>query len=97
MTYDAKPFGPAQEGRDELPVLIGAGAGAPEALLLLGRPAAGRVRVREWSGQNWSAPPRDRDVDTAALLGEIERAQQAGRRLNQSLYAVRLWLSGAAG
>lgn len=97
MPYDPKPLGPAQEGRDEFPVILGAAAGAPETLLVIGRPRDGRVHVRAWSGADWSAPPRDRDVDATQLLDEIERAQHAGRRVNQTLYAVRLWLSGTVG
>jgi hypothetical protein len=97
MAYDPTPLGPAQTGRDELPVLIGSGFESPEALLLIARPTDGRVRVREWSGADWSSPPREREVTVDALYAEIERAQRAGRRVNQGLYAVRLWLTGAAG
>jgi len=97
MSYDPKPLGPAQDGRDEFPVILGAGGGAPETLLVIGRPREGRVQVREWSGADWSRPPREREVATAHLLDEIERAQHAGRRVNQTLYAVRLWLSGTVG
>jgi hypothetical protein len=97
MPYDPNPLGPAQTGRDEMPVLIGAGGGAPETLLIISRPSSGRVTVREWSGANWSAPPRDRDVESDALYDEIERARRSGRRVNQELYAVRLWLSGTVG
>lgn len=96
MAYDPNPLGPAQAGRDEMPVIIGAGSGAPEQLLIVGRPRDGRVTVREWSGADWSAAPRVRALAADALYDEIERAERAGRRVNQGLYAVRLWLSGAA-
>ena len=63
---------------DELPVLVGgkAGAsGAPEELLLIGRPSAsGRVRVRSWSSNNWGAMPVERMRSTGELLEELERA-----------------------
>lgn len=95
MPHEPNPLGPALAGADEMPVLLGAGGGQLEALLLVGRPDGGRVRVREWTG-DWSAPPRERVVDAQRLLAEIEDAQRAGRRVNQELYAVRLWLSGAA-
>ena len=97
MSYDPKPFGPSQEGHDELPVILGAGSGTGESLLVLGRPRAGRVRVREWLDGAWGAPPREREVDAGALLAEIEDAQHAGRRVNQTLYVVRLWLTGTGG
>lgn len=97
MPWDPQPLGAAQAGRDELPVIIGAGGdGSPEALLIVSRPVDGRVRVREWSGANWSAPPRERELAANDLLAEAEAAQRAGRRLNHSLYGLRLWLSGAA-
>lgn len=97
MPWDPQPLGAAQQGRDELPVILGSSAdGAAEALLIVSRPANGRVRVREWSGANWSAPPRERELAAHELLAEVEAAQRAGRRLNHSLYGLRLWLSGAA-
>jgi hypothetical protein len=83
---------------DELPVLVGgkAGAGgAPEELLLIGRPSAsGRVRVRSWSSNNWSAMPVERIRSTGELLEELERAVRVGRSLNQELLVVRRWLGG---
>jgi hypothetical protein len=96
MPYDPTPFGPAQDGSDELPVLIGAGAGEPERLLLVQRPANGRVRVREWRGDAWNTPAAERELSAAELLADVERAERAGRRLNQNVYAVRLWLERAA-
>lgn len=96
MPWDPTPLGASQAGRDELPIIIGAGAGEPEALLIVSRPDGGRIRVREWSGADWSAPPRDRETSAEALLAEVESAQRAGRRINHAVYGVRLWLSGAA-
>ena len=77
----------------ELPVLLGAGAGAPETLLLIGVPGDdGVVHVRVWSASDWSAPPRGRAERATALLQWLEEQSAAGRSLNQSLYALRLWL-----
>ena len=42
----------------------------------------------------WSAPVRTDHEPAAALLAWIERQAASGRSLNQSLYAVRLWLRG---
>ena len=77
----------------ELPVLLGAIAGAPETLLLIGVPGDdGVVHVRVWSASDWSAPPRGRAERATALLQWLEEQSAAGRSLNQSLYALRLWL-----
>jgi hypothetical protein len=77
----------------ELPVLIGGAANAPETLLLIGTPGDdGVVHVRVWSASDWSAPPRSRAERATALLQWIEEQSAAGRSINQSLYAVRLWL-----
>ncbi len=77
----------------ELPVLIGAGAGAPETLLLIGAPGDdGVVHVRVWSASDWSAPPRARAERATSLLQWLEDQSAAGRSMNQSLYALRLWL-----
>ena len=63
-------------------------------LYVMGRPADGRVRVREWRGENWSAGPIEREVDAAALYEEFERAHRDRRRMSEELYRVRLWLEG---
>jgi hypothetical protein len=77
----------------ELPVLLGASAGAPETLMLIGTPGTdGVVHVRAWSASDWSAPPRSRAERATALLQWLEEQSAAGRSMNQSLYAVRLWL-----
>jgi hypothetical protein len=77
----------------ELPVLIGGAANAPETLLLIGTPGDdGVVHVRVWSASDWSAPPRSRAERATGLLQWIEEQSAAGRSMNQSLYAVRLWL-----
>ena len=82
-------------GARELPLLIGAVPGFTEMLLLVGAPdGAGIVHVRTWSAEDWSAPPRMRAERATTLLEWLERQAAIGRSLNQSLYAVRLWLRG---
>jgi hypothetical protein len=76
----------------ELPLLMGPGQGEPERLMLLGAPVNGRVVIREWSGDDWSASATSRTEDADALMRWIEAQAAAGRTLNQSLYGVRLWL-----
>lgn len=76
----------------ELPLMIGAGAGEPEVLMLIGAPAADVVQVRRWTSDDWGASPASVPEDAGALLRWVEAQAARGRSLNQSLYAVRLWL-----
>jgi hypothetical protein len=93
MTADRNRAADAASAAGELPVLIGPGGSAPETLLLIGTPGDdGVVHVRVWSASDWSAPPRSRAERATALLQWIEEQCTAGRSMNQSLYAVRLWL-----
>jgi hypothetical protein len=79
----------------EMPLLLGANANAPEMLLLIGAPGAdGVVHVRVWSAHDWSAPPRTRAERAGAFLQWLEDQSAAGRSMNQSIYALRLWLRG---
>jgi len=79
----------------EIPLLLGPSANAPEMLLLIGAPGADDVvHVRVWSANDWSAPPRARAERAGAFLQWIEEQGKAGRSMNQSLYALRLWLRG---
>jgi hypothetical protein len=78
----------------ELPVLITGPGAEPERLMLVSRPAAGRVRVREWSGADWTAPPIEREVACAEIRDAVDRAVRAGRRVNQPLHDVWRWLDG---
>jgi hypothetical protein len=98
MTRDrrsASDDGAASRGARELPLLLGAAGGAPESLLLIGAPDAdGVVHVRVWSAGDWSAPPKARAERAGAFLQWLESQSAAGRSMNQSLYALRLWLRG---
>ena len=81
---------------DDLTLSVQVEGDAREAMRLyvIGRPAAGRVHVREWRGEDWTAGPLERDVDAADLLAEIERAYQQRRRVSEEMYRVRHWLQG---
>ena len=85
MTVEASAAG-------ELPVLITGPGTEPERLILVGRPAGGRVRVREWSGADWSAPPIEREAACAEISDAVDRAVRAGRHVNQLPQVVRDWL-----
>lgn len=79
---------------DTLEVLVGGGAGAPEKLLLVERPTSdGRVRVRSWTSDDWSATPTPTECSASGLLSELERAVREGRALNHELTVVKRWLA----
>ena len=63
-------------------------------LYVIGRPAAGRVHVREWRGEDWTAGPIERDVAATELYAEIERAYEQRRRVSEEMYRIRHWLEG---
>jgi len=77
----------------ELQVLVGAGAGESEQLMLISVPHAdGRVSLRAWSGLDWSRAPELLERDAVDLLADIERALRARRALSPEIGAVRDWL-----
>jgi hypothetical protein len=85
-------------GARELPLLLGRIGDAAETLLLISVPdSSGIVHVRGWSAEDWGAPPGARAERATMLLDWIERQVAVGRPMNQSLYAVRLWLRGEGG
>ena len=86
--------GDASRGATELPLILGAGDGEPEVLLLIGAPQHGRVSVRRWSSVAWASAPEARVEDAAHFLRWVEEQAAKGRTLNQALYALRLWLRG---
>lgn len=80
---------------ETLQLLVGGGQGRPEQLLLLERPTAdGKVRVRSWSSEDWSASPKTEQRPAGDLLRDVERWVRERRGLNHSLAVVRQWLSG---
>ena len=76
----------------ELPLMVGARAGEPEVLMLIGAPQGDVVQVRRWTSDDWSASPEAAAEDARELLRWVEAQAARGRSLNQSLYAIRLWL-----
>ena len=76
----------------ELPLMVGAAPGEPEVLMLIGALAGDSVVVRRWTSDDWSASPQAAPEDAEQLLHWVEAQAARGRSLNQSLYAVRLWL-----
>jgi hypothetical protein len=85
---------PRDAGPDELGVLISAGGGEPDHLVMLGRPVEGHVHLREWSTHNWSGAPDERDVPVAQAYAIFQRAYDARRRMTAALPEIRAWLDG---
>ena len=80
---------------ETLQLMVGGGQDQPEQLLLLERPTAdGKVRVRSWSSEDWSAPPKAEHRTVADLLRDVERWVRERRGLNHPLTVVRQWLNG---
>ena len=83
------------ESAETLSVQVeGKGRDEPTRLYVMERPRGRRIRVREWRGDDWTAGPLERDVDTADLLAEFERAEQQRRRISEEMYRIRHWLEG---
>ena len=78
----------------ELGVLISAGAGEPDRLLIMSRPHDGRVRVREWSIHNWSSAPDESEIPVADVLAIFQSAYDARRRMSVSIKGIEAWLAG---
>ena len=101
MPYDPTPVGPdvAADGtRETLTVQIAGGrvGGAlgdvePDTLLVLDRPAGGRVAVREFPSPG---APAAYDARVEDVLARVEAAARAGRRVGAALSLVRQWLAG---
>jgi hypothetical protein len=82
---------------DTLDLLVGGGKGAPEKLLLIERPTAdGRVRLRSWTSDDWSAAPAPSECSASGLLDDLEDAVRHGRTLNREMAVVRQWLAPRA-
>jgi hypothetical protein len=77
----------------ELGVLISAGAGEPDRLLILGRPSNDRVHVREWSTHNWSSAPDESEISVADALAIFQGAYDSRRRMSVSLKGIEAWLA----
>lgn len=84
MTHD--------EGSEpSLTIQVGGGDGEPERLLIVGRPADGRVSVREWVGAGFGGAPLEREMEARELLAQLERAVSQRRQVSEELYRIRDW------
>ena len=75
-----------------LSLVIQGGGGDPESVLLIGRPdSAGRVRVREWTSNDWQSAV-EYDVTADEIVQRVERAVRAFRRVSEDPRSLRRWL-----
>jgi len=88
------PQPPHSLDAEELGVLVAAGGGEPERLVMLGRPAHGRVHIREWSTGTWAGAPDERDAGIEETFSRFQRAFDERRRLSVALPRIRAWLDG---
>jgi hypothetical protein len=94
MPYDLTPHSHG----DTLTVQIQGGRAAdgapePETVLVLERPAHGRVAVREFPSPG---APVTYEAAVDDVRARVEEAARAGRRVGAELYLVRQWLDGRA-
>ena len=83
---------------ETLDLLVGGGGGTPEKLMLIERPTTdGRVRLRAWTSEDWSAAPTSSECSATELLSDIEDGVRRGRSVNQELTVVRRWLQSRGG
>lgn len=84
------PFGESEF----LTLRLGAAASQPERLMLIGRPQAGRVRVRQWTSDSWNTEGEDFETSAAELLADIERLAHARGQVSEEIFRVQSWLTG---
>lgn len=65
-----------------------------ERLLLIGRPRAGTVRVRQWTSNSWNTEGEILERDARELLADIQRTYDARRQVSEEMYGIRQWLTG---
>ena len=75
---------------DSLTVQVQGRGREPERVLVLSRPRAGLVEVREFAVG--CDGPRDFTATVDELSDLFERAARKRRRMSEDLYAIRLWL-----
>lgn len=79
------------ESPSMLSLVIQGGHGEPECVLMIGRPIAGRVRVREWTSNDWKSSV-EYDVPADEIMNRVERAVREYRRVSEDPRHLRRWL-----
>ena len=85
--------GPHREA-DHLVVQVDRGGDEAEYMLMISRPADGRVRVREWSPANWASEPPETELAVDEVYARLARADRQRRRISVEMPRVRAWLGG---
>ncbi len=81
---------------DHLVVQVGGGGDEAEYMLMISRPAEGRVRVREWSPASWALEPSEVELPVDEVYARLARAERQRRRISVEMLRVREWLGGQA-
>ena len=79
---------------DHLVVQVDRGGDESEYMLMISRPADGRVRVREWSPANWAWEPPETELPVDEVYARLARADRERRRISVEMPRVRAWLGG---
>jgi hypothetical protein len=96
VPYDSTPVGPdvdADGRRQTLTLHIEGSASSPDRVLVLERPRAGMVPVRE---QVIPGGTRAYEATPAELIAEVDGALREGRRVSVEPYLLRQWCAGRA-
>jgi hypothetical protein len=80
-------------GAESLSVQVEGGDGEPERLLVLSRPRAGVVDVREFRFGAAQAGPVEYSAAAGELYDALARAHRQRRRVSEDLGAIRRWLA----
>ncbi|MGI8496587.1 MAG: hypothetical protein ACR2OG_03250 [Gemmatimonadaceae bacterium] len=82
---------------DWLTVKIDGDQDAPDRVIMISRPTAGRVQLVEWTSADWTAAADRRERASSEVYAEFERAQRARHRMSEELLRIRRWLDGDGG
>ncbi|MDQ6634671.1 MAG: hypothetical protein M3Z10_07920, partial [Gemmatimonadota bacterium] len=79
---------------DWLTVKVDGDRDVPDRVIMISRPVAGRVHLVEWTSADWTASADRRESSVSAVYADLERVQQARRRMSEELLRIRIWLDG---
>ena len=69
-------------------------AGGNGVVVLLFRPEAGQVRIREWSSAHYTAPGREDVLSVDEMQARVDEWARAGWKLTESPVRIAHWLQG---
>jgi hypothetical protein len=69
-------------------------AGGNGCVVLLFRPDAGQVRVREWSSARYTEPGKEETMPVDEMIARVHAWARAGWALTESPIRIEHWLTG---